>query len=173
MARQDSSISNSSVVTAVPLGYKLPATIEHDVPIVSYLGPVSSYTHQVYTLVQFFTPAWLLGLTDYDLAQAALQCFDSDQYDYKPATTIPGYPQNPVLTPQTSSNVNMLQMSSKQFNQEKQLSASYHLRIPRTGQLSSPSSSSQIVTIRSPISQSAEKLISMSVTACLVARPTL
>ena len=59
-------------------------------PIVSFLGPVSSYTHQVYTLSQHDRPAWSIGLTDFDLAQAALACFASDEYDYKPATTITG-----------------------------------------------------------------------------------
>jgi hypothetical protein len=67
---------------------------EHDlepaVPIVAYLGPISSYTHQVFTLIQYTRPAWSIGLTDYDLAQTALQCFKSDEYDYKPQTTITG-----------------------------------------------------------------------------------
>ncbi len=59
-------------------------------PIVSFLGPVSSYTHQVLTLAQFDRPAWSIGLTDFDLAQAALGCFEADRYDYRPEITIPG-----------------------------------------------------------------------------------
>lgn len=57
---------------------------------VSFLGPVSSYTHQVYTLSQHDRPAWSIGLTDWDWAKTALQCFDEDQYDFRPATTITG-----------------------------------------------------------------------------------
>ncbi|KAG0648574.1 Chorismate mutase [Hyphodiscus hymeniophilus] len=91
MARQDSNTSSGSTVINVPLNQKRHGVLESEpeIPIVSYLGPISSYTHQVYTLVQFTTPAWIISLTDFDLAQAALQCFDSDRYDYKPATTIP------------------------------------------------------------------------------------
>jgi prephenate dehydratase len=59
-------------------------------PIVSFLGPVSSYTHQVLTLAHFDRPAWSIGLTDFDLAQAALGCFEADRYDYKAEITIPG-----------------------------------------------------------------------------------
>ncbi len=60
------------------------------VPIVSFLGPASSYTHQVYTLAHYLRPPWSIGLTDFDLAQAALSCFESDRYDYKPAIMITG-----------------------------------------------------------------------------------
>jgi hypothetical protein len=63
---------------------------ESPVLVVSYLGPASSYTHQVKTLATLMTPPFLLGLTDYDLAQATLQCFEADRYDYKPAVTITG-----------------------------------------------------------------------------------
>lgn len=58
--------------------------------IVSFLGPVSSYTHQVLTLAQFDRPAWSIGLTDFDLAQAALGSFEADRYDYRPEITITG-----------------------------------------------------------------------------------
>jgi hypothetical protein len=106
----DRTDSNSSVVTAIPFDHKdsaLQPVLEPEpaVPLVSYLGPLSSYTHQVYTLVEFMIPAWSISLTDCDLAQAALQCFDAEQYDYKPATTIPGYPQIP--TPQSWMSSNM------------------------------------------------------------------
>jgi len=60
------------------------------IPVVSFLGPVSSYTHQVLTLAHFTRPAWSIGLTDFDLAQAALGCFEADRYDYRPETTITG-----------------------------------------------------------------------------------
>jgi prephenate dehydratase len=60
------------------------------IPIVSFLGPVSSYTHQVLTLAQIDRPAWSIGLTDFDLAQAALASFEADQYDYRPEITITG-----------------------------------------------------------------------------------
>ncbi len=60
------------------------------VPVVSFLGPVSSYTHQVHSLAHAERPAWSIGLTDFDLAQAALSALDSDRYDYQPATTITG-----------------------------------------------------------------------------------
>jgi prephenate dehydratase len=58
--------------------------------IVSFLGPISSYTHQVLTLAHLDRPAWSIGLTDFDLAQAALGCFEADRYDYKAEITIPG-----------------------------------------------------------------------------------
>jgi hypothetical protein len=88
MEHQD---TNSSDATTHPLSHHESVAAEADVPIVYYLGPVSSYTHQVpYTLVQFDRPAWSISLTDYDLAQAALRYFDSDEYDYKPVTTITG-----------------------------------------------------------------------------------
>lgn len=63
---------------------------ELSTPVVSFLGPVSSYTHQVLTLTQFDRPAWSIGLTDSDLAQAALGSFEADRYDYRPEITIPG-----------------------------------------------------------------------------------
>ena len=63
---------------------------DHTVPIVSFLGPVSSYTHQVHTLADDERPPWSIGLTDFDLAQAALSTFESDRYDYQPAVTITG-----------------------------------------------------------------------------------
>ena len=69
------------------------AELEEAAPVVSYLGPVSSYTHQVYHLVHFDhfdRPSWSIGLTDWDIAQAALGCFEPDRYDYRPAITIPG-----------------------------------------------------------------------------------
>jgi hypothetical protein len=59
-------------------------------PIVSFLGPVASYTHQVHTLLQHDRPAWSIGLTDFDLAQAALSNFEGDRYNYEPAQTITG-----------------------------------------------------------------------------------
>lgn len=59
-------------------------------PVVSFLGPVSSYTHQVLTLSVFMRPPWSFGLTDFDLAQAALSIDESDRYDYEPADTITG-----------------------------------------------------------------------------------
>jgi prephenate dehydratase len=61
--------------------------------IVSFLGPVSSYTHQVLTLAQFDRPAWSIGLTDFDIAQAALGSFEADRYDYRPEITITGTTQ--------------------------------------------------------------------------------
>jgi hypothetical protein len=71
-----------------------------DTPLtsVSFLGPISSYTHQVHTLSQYDRPAWSIGLTDWDLAQAALQCFEPDRYAFQPATTITGEdPHAPFL----------------------------------------------------------------------------
>jgi hypothetical protein len=68
-------------------------------PIVSFLGPVASYTHQVHTLLQHDRPAWTIGLTDYDLAQAALTNFEADRYNYEPAETITG---DNVFSQQTS-----------------------------------------------------------------------
>lgn len=62
-------------------------------PIVSFLGPVSSYTHQVLTLAQLTQPVFSIGLTDFDLAQAALGCFEADRYDYRPEITITGTTQ--------------------------------------------------------------------------------
>lgn len=59
-------------------------------PVVSFLGPVSSYTHQVLDLAHIERPSWSIGLTDFDLAQAALGCFESDRYDYRPEVTITG-----------------------------------------------------------------------------------
>ncbi|KAK2625970.1 hypothetical protein QTJ16_004232 [Diplocarpon rosae] len=60
-----------------------------DAPVtVSFLGPVSSYTHQVHTLAEAERPAWSIGLTDFDIAQAALGAFDSGRYEYRPADTI-------------------------------------------------------------------------------------
>jgi prephenate dehydratase len=59
-------------------------------PTVAFLGPVSSYTHQVYLLSEHNLPAWSIGLTDWDCAKAALQYFGVDQYAFKPATTITG-----------------------------------------------------------------------------------
>lgn len=59
-------------------------------PVVSFLGPVSSYTHQVHTLAQLERPAWSIGLTDFDLAQASLSAFKSDRYDFQPTITITG-----------------------------------------------------------------------------------
>ena len=88
MERQDNSSSVKMCIGPEP---DHSAVLDFAIPFVSYLGPVSSYTHQVYTLVQATRPPWSIGLTDYDLAQAALQCFNADEYDYKPATTIPGY----------------------------------------------------------------------------------
>ena len=67
-------------------------------PIVSFLGPISSYTHQVLTLTQFDRPAWSIGLTDSDLAQAALGSFEADRYDYRPEITIPGTVQRLYFT---------------------------------------------------------------------------
>lgn len=61
-----------------------------ETPVVSFLGPVSSYTHQVLTLAHFERPPWSIGLTDFDLAQAALGCFEPDRYDYRPEITITG-----------------------------------------------------------------------------------
>ena len=59
-------------------------------PTVAFLGPVSSYTHQVYLLSEHNLPAWSVGLTDWDCDKAALQYFGVDQYAFKPATTITG-----------------------------------------------------------------------------------
>lgn len=59
-------------------------------PVVAFLGPISSYTHQVFTLSLFMRPPWSFGLTDFDLAQAALAIEESDRYDYVPADTITG-----------------------------------------------------------------------------------
>jgi hypothetical protein len=58
--------------------------------IVSFLGPISSYTHQVYTLSQYDRLAWPVELTDWDWAKAALKCFNPDRYVFQPATTITG-----------------------------------------------------------------------------------
>ena len=88
MERQDSNCSAVTIIGPEPKPSAAPD--DSAAPIVSYLGPISSYTHQVFTLAQYDRPAWSIGLTDYDLAQAALQCFNADEYDYKPATTIPG-----------------------------------------------------------------------------------
>jgi hypothetical protein len=83
---------------------------KEDRPIVSFLGPFTSYTHQVhsqssslpttppptppsstpFTLVDFTKPAWVYGLTDCDLAQAALGAFEVKDYEYRPANTITG-----------------------------------------------------------------------------------
>ena len=70
-------------------------------PLVFYLGPISSYTHQVYTLADFERPPWSIGLTDYDLAQAALACFEYDRYDYRPAITITGSKRPKLSSPST------------------------------------------------------------------------
>ncbi|CAG8962149.1 hypothetical protein HYFRA_00005195 [Hymenoscyphus fraxineus] len=70
----------------------LPEAFEDDalrIPVVSFLGPISSYTHQVvYTLSHFMRPPWSCGLTDFDLAQAALSSFEADRYNYEPADSI-------------------------------------------------------------------------------------
>lgn len=64
------------------------------VPIVAFLGPISSYTHQVLRsfgpLGHFWRLSWSLGLTDFDIAQAALSSFEADRYKYEPADTITG-----------------------------------------------------------------------------------
>ncbi|PBP15795.1 PDT-domain-containing protein [Diplocarpon rosae] len=66
------------------------ASLENeDAPVpVSFLGPISSYTHQVHTLAEAERPAWSIGLTDFDIAQAALGAFNAGRYDYHPAETI-------------------------------------------------------------------------------------
>lgn len=68
---------------------------------ISFLGPISSYTHQVFDLrlikcpspffCQHYEPhAIPIGLTDDYHAQAALGCFDQEKYEYQPAIGIPG-----------------------------------------------------------------------------------
>jgi len=78
-------------------------------PVVSFLGPSTSYTHQVhshssfdltpphtpisstpFTLVDFTKPAWVYGLTDCNLAQAALGAFEGKDYEFRPANSITG-----------------------------------------------------------------------------------
>ena len=88
----------SSGGTTAPSNYDRPALLDSELDIanVSYLGPVSSYTHQVHTLVQSSSSASIISLTKFNLAQAALQCFDSTRYKYKPAVTIPGCPNHPL-----------------------------------------------------------------------------
>ncbi|PQE16669.1 prephenate dehydratase protein [Rutstroemia sp. NJR-2017a BBW] len=67
---------------------------------ISFLGPISSYTHQVFDLrlikcpspffCQHYEPhAIPIGLTDDYHAQAALGCFDQEKYEYQPAIGIP------------------------------------------------------------------------------------
>lgn len=69
--------------------------VEESVPIISFLGPRSSYTHQVLSF-EILHPGYLgsrsIGLTDHDIVQAALQTYGSEagRYDYRPATTIQG-----------------------------------------------------------------------------------
>ncbi|TVY22038.1 putative prephenate dehydratase [Lachnellula arida] len=57
------------------LGTKEPETATNT-PIVSFLGPVSSYTHQVRTLSSF------------NVSLAALSCFEAGKYNYDPAASI-------------------------------------------------------------------------------------
>jgi hypothetical protein len=74
---------------------------DSSVPIVSFLGPSSSYSHQVYTLYEHEKLAWAFGLTDFDIAQAALSAFEGETYDYKPATMIQGntiFENSPILS---------------------------------------------------------------------------
>jgi hypothetical protein len=104
MERQDSNMT----AIASEHEHKHEQELEPAVPIVTYLGPRSSYTHQVFSFREFITPAWSIGLTDYDLAQTALQCFEADKYDYRPAITIPGYILNPqYLTSGLQSNLKL------------------------------------------------------------------
>lgn len=98
-------------------------------PIVSFLGPVSSYTHQVLTLVDFERPPWSIGLTDFDLAQAALQRFESEKYDYRPEITITGN----TGQSHTSSLSDLDQMSLQLFRVENLNLALYLSRTPLTG----------------------------------------
>jgi hypothetical protein len=78
------------IMASIPKPSKAELESAPSTPIVSFLGPVSSYTHQVFTLCQFQRPPWSIGLTDYDLAQAALSCLDADRYNYDPAGSITG-----------------------------------------------------------------------------------
>ncbi|RDW70005.1 PDT-domain-containing protein [Coleophoma crateriformis] len=58
------------------------------VPVVAYLGPQSSYTHQVPTLFHYEIPPWATGLTSHEMAQAALNYFEQSEYNYKPVRSI-------------------------------------------------------------------------------------
>ncbi|KAJ8068830.1 hypothetical protein OCU04_002521 [Sclerotinia nivalis] len=69
-------------------------------PAISFLGPISSYTHQVFDLrlikcpapfnCQHYEPCAIsIGLTDDCHPQAALGCFDKEKYEYQPAIGIP------------------------------------------------------------------------------------
>lgn len=59
-------------------------------PKVAFLGPVSSYSHQVRDLAYYHRPAWTFGLTDANLAQAAIECFPPTEFEYFPQVTIGG-----------------------------------------------------------------------------------
>lgn len=70
-------------------------------PAISFLGPISSYTHQVFDLrfikcpspfnCQHYEPHKIsIGLTDDYHPQAALGRFNKGEYEYQPAIGIPG-----------------------------------------------------------------------------------
>jgi hypothetical protein len=100
---------------------KTSTPLKSDAPLtsVSFLGPISSYTHQVYTLSQYDRPAWSIGLTDRDLTQASLQCFDPDRYAFQPATTITGNDSKPLLLENIADIVCKVYL--RQYNRGRQI----------------------------------------------------
>lgn len=59
-------------------------------PVVAYLGPQSSYTHQVVDLYRRQIPAWSIGLTCLDFAKATIQRFHKTNFVLEPYGSIEG-----------------------------------------------------------------------------------
>jgi prephenate dehydratase len=59
---------------------------------VAFLGPISSYSHQVQDFRYFTRPAWTFGLTDSDFSQAVIERFSAGDYEHVAMVTFRGIP---------------------------------------------------------------------------------
>jgi hypothetical protein len=57
---------------------------------VAFLGPISSYSHQVQDLRYFTRPAWTFGLTDSAFSQAVIERFSASNYEHVAMVTFRG-----------------------------------------------------------------------------------
>jgi prephenate dehydratase len=67
---------------------------------VAFLGPISSYSHQVQDCICYTRPAWTFDSTNSDSSQAVIERFSASKYEHVPMVTFRGIPSLNMPFPQ-------------------------------------------------------------------------
>jgi len=76
---------------------------------VAFLGPVSSYSHQVQDFNYFTRPAWIFGLANSDFSQAVIERFSASKYEHVAMVTLQGILSLDILFLQTYTELDIFE----------------------------------------------------------------